>query len=62
MYAYMSEFNLLALQKKKISEEGIDLISKMLTYDPKLRISADEALNHPWIKQMGVKETNIEQA
>lgn len=32
-----------------ISEEAKDLISKMLTYDQKKRVSADGALQHPWI-------------
>lgn len=31
------------------SEDLKDLIRKMLKYDHKLRISAQEALNHPWI-------------
>ena len=34
---------------KNVSKEGIDLIKKMLTYDAKDRISAKEALLHPWI-------------
>lgn len=33
-----------------ISKEAKDLISKMLKYDPKLRISAEEALAHNWFK------------
>jgi calcium-dependent protein kinase len=36
---------------KKISEEAKDFIRKMLTYDPSQRISAEEALNHTWIKK-----------
>lgn len=36
---------------KTISKEAIELIKKMLTYNPSNRISADEALNHIWIKK-----------
>ena len=36
---------------KNVSKEGIDLIKKMLTYDSSSRISADEALQHSWIKK-----------
>lgn len=35
---------------KAVSDEAKDLISKMLTLDPKKRITADEALRHPWLK------------
>ncbi|KAL7139594.1 hypothetical protein ABFS83_09G063000 [Erythranthe nasuta] len=35
----------------KITECGIDLVLKMLAYDPKDRITAKDALNHPWFKQ-----------
>lgn len=36
---------------KNISQDAKDLIKKMLTYDHKLRISADQAINHQWIKK-----------
>lgn len=36
---------------KNLSKDGTDLIKKMLTYDPKQRISAEQALVHPWIKK-----------
>lgn len=32
------------------SYEAVDLISKMLTIDPHVRISAEEALKHPWFR------------
>ncbi len=32
-----------------ISDDAKNLISKMLTYDPKERIPAEECLKHPWI-------------
>ncbi|KAI4336738.1 hypothetical protein L6164_015228 [Bauhinia variegata] len=36
-----------------ISAAAKDLIRKMLTYDPKKRITAAEALEHPWMKEGG---------
>ncbi|XP_027939186.1 calcium-dependent protein kinase 29-like isoform X3 [Vigna unguiculata] len=35
------------------SDAAKDLIRKMLTYDPKERITAAEALEHPWLKEGG---------
>jgi len=32
-----------------ISPEGKDLVSQLLVVDPKKRLSATEALKHPWI-------------
>ena len=29
-----------------------DLLTKLLTKDPKLRITLDSALNHPWFKDV----------
>lgn len=40
---------------KTISKEGKDLIKKLLTYDPDDRISAEEALQHPWIQDQKVE-------
>ncbi|KAK1392947.1 Calcium-dependent protein kinase [Heracleum sosnowskyi] len=36
-----------------ISYGAKDLIKKMLTMDPKMRISAAQALEHPWLKEDG---------
>src|SRR5687768_3504020 len=33
----------------QVSDEAKDLILKMLTVDPNARITAKEALNHPWV-------------
>lgn len=40
---------------KSISKDGKDLIKKLLTFEPEDRISAEDALLHPWIQ-----ETKIE--
>ena len=37
-----------------ISDKSKSLISKLLTYDPDQRPSAEEALKHPWITEMSV--------
>ncbi|CAO2182577.1 unnamed protein product [Urochloa humidicola] len=37
----------------RISPGAKDLVKKMLTTDPKKRISAYDVLNHPWIKEDG---------
>ena len=37
------------LISKKYSKLSIDLIKKLLTLDPDQRLSAAEALKHPWI-------------
>lgn len=36
---------------KRASDLVKDLVKHMLVYDPKLRFSAQQALNHPWIKK-----------
>ena len=33
-----------------ISDAGIDLLMMFLTYDPEYRITAEEALEHPYFK------------
>lgn len=35
-----------------MSNEAKDLIKKMLTYDPRQRVSASDALQHPWMITM----------
>lgn len=32
----------------KVSEEAIDLVQKLLTFNPEKRISAQDAMQHPW--------------
>ena len=40
----------------KLSRNSIDLIKKLLTIDPNRRITAEEALNHPWFKEFKSQE------
>jgi cell division cycle 2-like protein len=37
-----------------LTENGLDLLSKLLAYDPKSRITATEALSHPFFKESPV--------
>ena len=43
-----------------ISSEAKDLIKKLLEYDPNKRISAEEALKHPWFESEQVKSEDNE--
>jgi calcium-dependent protein kinase len=40
---------------KNVSKEAKDLIKKLLTYKPEDRISAEDALLHPWIADMKIE-------
>lgn len=42
-----------------ISPEAKDLISKMLIFDANARISATDALNHPWITSASKAELDV---
>ncbi len=44
-----------------VSNEAKDLILRMLVYDPKERISADEAILHPWIASQSKGEKLLHQ-
>ena len=35
-----------------VTEESLDLVSKLLAFDPITRISAKEALEHPFFKPL----------
>ncbi|XP_040377320.1 cyclin-dependent kinase G-1 [Oryza brachyantha] len=35
-----------------LSEAGFDLLNRLLAYDPEKRISADDALNHEWFREL----------
>ncbi|XP_020273550.1 calcium-dependent protein kinase 19-like [Asparagus officinalis] len=45
-----------------ISDSAKDLIRKMLTQDPKKRITAAQVLEHPWIKEGGASDKPIDSA
>jgi len=47
-FTFRFSYNNLRSKFLYLTEAGIDLMSKLLTYDPKKRISAEEALNHPY--------------
>jgi len=42
-----------------ISKEAKDLVFKLLQRDPELRLTVDQALEHPWIVKCGMKENEI---
>ncbi|KAI7749265.1 hypothetical protein M8C21_030909 [Ambrosia artemisiifolia] len=35
-----------------LSDAGFDLLNRLLTYDPEKRITAEEALNHEWFREV----------
>jgi cell division cycle 2-like protein len=51
---YMKRSNLLreVIPKKKLSEEGFQVLSGLLTCNPDKRLTAAAALKHPWFTQM----------
>lgn len=40
-----------------VSAEAKDLVKHLLMYEPEKRISAKDALSHPWLKKMVTVET-----
>lgn len=42
-----------------LDAEGIDLLEKMLVHDPTRRISAKEALKHPYLKDVPKEIKNM---
>ena len=42
-----------------VSENGKDLVSKLLVLDPNRRLSAAEALNHPWFTDTSITKDSI---
>jgi calcium-dependent protein kinase len=50
-------YNLVGPEWDSVSNEAKRLLKKLLEYDPEKRISAEQALNDPWIKhKVGIKE------
>ncbi|EPR60647.1 calcium-dependent protein kinase CDPK2B [Toxoplasma gondii TgCatPRC2] len=47
---------------KNVSVEAKDLIRKLLTYDPAQRLTAEQALAHPWIKHYATKANPVADA
>ena len=47
---------------KKISDDGRDLVNKLLTVDPVKRLSAGEAETHRWITSQDLSEEHIADA
>ncbi len=53
LLSYSEEF-------KKLSSEAKDLIRLMLCVDPAKRVSATEALQHPWVTRKNASEVHRE--
>lgn len=51
---------IIAPEFKYVSREAIDLLKKMLTYDPERRISAEGCLTHAWITKKAHEEIDSE--
>ena len=52
----VGEYDLESPPLDKLSKNALDLIRKLLTMDVNKRISAEQALNHPWFKENKSKE------
>jgi calcium-dependent protein kinase len=55
----IGKFSTTGPEWKGISKDAIDLIKKMLSYDPCKRIGAVEALEHQWIKKKVHSNTDM---
>lgn len=52
-YSHPFLFSYSSLRSKftTLTQAGLDLLSKLLTYDPKKRYTAEEALRHPYFDE-----------
>ena len=46
-------------QYQRLSPSAKDLMSKLLKYQPKDRITAEDALKHPWFDTEDIKRINV---
>jgi renal tumor antigen len=44
-----------------VSREAFDLVQKLLIYNPDNRITASQALKHPWFKELRDQEKLLKQ-
>lgn len=44
-------YNYIRREFPTLSAAGVDLIDRLLTYDPRKRLTAREALRHPWFAE-----------
>jgi calcium-dependent protein kinase len=56
----IGHYDLNLAEFKYVSREALDLLKKMLTYDPNRRISAEDALKHSWISKKAYEEIDPE--
>ncbi|KAJ3689967.1 hypothetical protein LUZ61_019131 [Rhynchospora tenuis] len=56
------ELDLISIPWPSISNAAKDLIRRMLTKDPRRRITAAQALDHPWLREGGASSKSIDSA
>ena len=52
----VGSYNIYCEPFDKVSKDAIDLIQRLLVKDPSKRMSAEQALNHPWFKEFKSRE------
>ncbi len=53
-----AEVNFAGPEWKRFSRDGIDFVKKLLAPDPDLRLSAEEALQHIWLRRYGKEQVD----